>query len=98
MLFDPPAACWRLPMMLNPPGVKTIPTEIQNPPYKERTAAPKELPMAISLHSSAAIRERTCNKDARLRDIPHFYLNASEDEHGESECAEAQGCRVGELL
>jgi hypothetical protein len=47
----PPLASIRLPMMLKPPGVKIIPTEIQNPPYEESTVAPNVFPMAISLIS-----------------------------------------------
>lgn len=35
--------------MLNPPGVRMIANEIQNPPYDERAVAPKVLPTAISL-------------------------------------------------
>jgi hypothetical protein len=36
-------------IMLNPPGVRTIATEIQKPPYDERAVAPKVFPTAISL-------------------------------------------------
>ena len=36
-------------MIPNPPGVRVMAKEIQNPPYEERAVAPKVLPTAISL-------------------------------------------------
>ena len=57
--------------MSNPPGVRTIAKEIQNPPYEDRAVAPKVFPTAISL----PIYQRTTAK-MRLRSIT-YHMPAS---------------------